>query len=184
MIDVLIYLILFAVIGTFAYAAIIAAPWVWTKRKDLDFLFQHIEIGAGKKVYDLGCGDGAVLFFLARKYPEAQYVGFEISVLPFVIAIARKLIGGQKYRHVEIKYHNFYNQSLREADLVFVFLMPKAYGRLQKKFAKELKDEAIVIAETWRIGDAEELKIIKKDGMVPYFLYRGKQFRQETIKLG
>ena len=61
------YIIGFLIILTFAIGAASAAPWLPTKNKQRQALTKIIPLKKGDVVYDLGCGDGVVLFDLAKK---------------------------------------------------------------------------------------------------------------------
>jgi SAM-dependent methyltransferase len=77
-------LILYIFLGTFAYAGIKAAPWFPTWSRDIDRFLKLAEIKPGQKFYDLGCGDGKLVFASAKA--GATAVGYEISLLPYLIA--------------------------------------------------------------------------------------------------
>ncbi|MBU1126299.1 MAG: class I SAM-dependent methyltransferase [Patescibacteria group bacterium] len=169
----ILYAILFVVIGTAAYAGISAAPWVPTKPKQTQRMIECLDLFDGAKVYDLGCGSGTLLFAAAKKNPNILAVGFEISVLPFLVAKIRSLFS----RQVTIHYGNLFKKDLRDADVVTVFLMSKIYNKLAQKFSKELKNDALVILEVWPFPNLEPERTIREENLLPMFVYRGRQFR-------
>lgn len=169
-----IFLIIF---GSASYAGFSAAPWVPTKRKESKNIAEHLSIKAGKRFYELGCGTGTVLFALARQNPGAQFIGFEISVFPYLYAKLRKVLGGEKYQNVSIRFKSIFRQDLKEADVIFLFLLDSAYPKLRKKFSQELKDGAQVVVQAWPFDNIEPSRIIDTKGCLPLFFYRGAQFR-------
>ncbi len=170
-------LIAIAILVTFSIAGLSAAPWVPTKPKQRKRFIENLEFKDGMTVYDLGCGTGTLLFEALKKNPRIKAIGSEISLLPYIIAKLRLLFGGAKYKNVSVRYVNLFKQDLQEADLVFVFLLSKAYPRLIKKFAKELKDDCRVAVEAWPLPDIKPHQIIEEDELLPIYLYRGEQFR-------
>jgi precorrin-6B methylase 2 len=165
------------IIATAAFAGVSAAPWLPTKPKQRRDLIDSLDLRDGDVCYDLGCGDGSVLFAVARKNPNVTSIGYEISLLPWFAARVRKVLGGKKYRNVSIRYGNLFKQNLSDANLVFVFLLAKSYPRLAKKFGQELDHDARVVVEAWPIPDVAYIQKIKKDGLLPVYIYAGSSFR-------
>jgi len=125
------------------------------------------------KIYDLGSGTGTLLFAAHKKEPGVQAVGFEISLFPYIIAKLHELFARTKGA-VTTKFRNLFKQDLSDADLIFVFLLNKCYPRLQAKFAKELKPECIVVVEAWPLHGIQAYKVIREKGLLPVYLYKGK----------
>jgi SAM-dependent methyltransferase len=177
MIDPLSIIILIALpfLITFAWGGISAAPWVPTMKRDREHLLNNLDFKPGQIVYDLGCGDGSVLFAIAKRQPEIKAVGLEISLLPFWLALTRKYLG--HYEQVSLRYQNLFKSSLKDADVVFAFLLPKCYPRLVAKFATELRPEALVIVEAWPLPNIEPEKTLMSDKLLPIYLYSGRQFK-------
>lgn len=166
-------ILLWIVIATAAWAGWSAAPWVPSKNKHRKLFLDRMEIKPGDVVYDLGCGTGTVLFDIAQRQPEAKVVGVEISLLPYLIA----KIKATRFENVTVRYGNLFKTDLSDADIVFVYLLKKAYPKLIKKFAPELKDDAIVAIEAWPIDGIKSFKTLEEKNVLPIFLYRGSAFR-------
>jgi len=175
---VIIFIIVYVLALTAAWAGLSAAPWLPTKRREREIVAELLPLGRGDVLYDLGCGDGAVLFTLAEKYPEARLIGYEVFILPYVIGRLRRLFGGRRYRNVSIRFGDLYRQDLRDASAIFCFLMAKSYERLHDKFAAELGDECPVLAEAWPFPGLTPLRKVKESGQISFFLYKGSQFRE------
>ena len=157
--------ILFLLFGTFAYAGILAAPWFPTWSRDIERFLKLAEIRPGQKFYDLGCGDGKLVFAAAGA--GAKAIGYEISLLPDLIAKSRSFF----VENTEIKFKNFWKVDLSDADVIYLFLTPKVNPKIKHKLEKELKKRARVIAYTWPI---EGWKIVQSDfvtGQSPMYLY-------------
>ncbi len=160
---------------TFAWGGISAAPWVPTLKRDRDHLLQNLDFKPGQIIYDLGCGDGSVLFAIAKRQPAIKAIGLEVSLFPFFIALIRKYLGG--YKNVSLRFQNLFKAPISEADVVFAFLLPKSYPRLIAKFAKELRPEAMVIVEAWPLPNIKPEKTLTSEGLLPIYLYSGSQFK-------
>lgn len=177
------FLIFMALLISAAIAGISAAPWLPTKPSQRRKLLEQLPLKGTERVYDLGCGDGSLLFAIARKYPGVHAVGVDISILPMMIGWTRRIFTGigrdksRPYTNVRLHLANLFTTDVRDADVVFIFLLSKAYPRLKTKFAKELRDDARVVVEAWPLPDVEPTSTIRAEGLLPVYIYEGKQFR-------
>ncbi|KKR08273.1 MAG: hypothetical protein UT32_C0002G0036 [Parcubacteria group bacterium GW2011_GWC2_39_14] len=162
-------LIIFIFAITFAYAGIRGAPWAPTKKNDVPRFLELADIKGGEKVYDLGCGDGRLLFAAAEK--GAEVIGYEISLLPYLIAKIKQFSFVKK-EHTRIFFKDFWHVNLAEADLVYFFLMPKIYDKLKAKFEKELKPGSRVIAYVWPIEGWTPIKVSTLENAQKIYLYK------------
>ena len=138
-------IIMFVFLGTFAYAGILAAPWFPTWSRDIERFLKLANIKPGQKFYDLGCGDGKLVFAAAGA--GAQAVGYEISLLPYLMALSRSW----NIKDSSVKFKDFWRVDLSDADLVYLFLTPKVNPKAKIKLQQELKKGARVVAYTWPI---------------------------------
>ncbi|MBI4281219.1 class I SAM-dependent methyltransferase [Candidatus Uhrbacteria bacterium] len=160
--------IAFALLGSFAYAGLRGAPWVPTWGVDVERFLKLANIQPGQKMYDLGCGDGRIVSAAARVGARAQ--GFEVSLLPYLLARARNLLSPKKNRFA-LRYKDFWYADLHDADVVYVFLMQKIYPRLKEKLEKELRPGAKVITYVWPIPGWTPTTTDTKANQPPLFLY-------------
>jgi SAM-dependent methyltransferase len=159
----------------FAAGGLSAAPWVPTRRREREVLLKEIPIQPGQVVYDLGCGDGIVLFQLAAHQPDARYIGIEVAPVPLLIGLVRKLIAGAKAKNVTLRLRDLFGLSYRDADVVFIFLLSDSYPKLMKKLAGTLKPDARVVVEAWPLPGIEAERVIREEGKLPMYVYRGRQ---------
>lgn len=160
-----------------AIAAFKAAPWVPTFRRDLGRMLDLAEIKCSEKVIDLGCGDGRLVILAATKY-QAQVQGYEISLLPYVIAKTKLLLINFLYPQklagsCAIEFSDFFTKDLSSADVILCFLTPKAMEKLSPKFKAELKTGSRVVSYCFRIHGQKAAIISKPHPKAnPIFLYR------------
>lgn len=161
-----IFIILFFIfLGTFAYAGILAAPWFPTWSRDIARFLRLADIKPGQKFYDLGCGDGKLVFAAAGA--GAQAIGYEISLLPYLLAIVRSF----SIKNSKIIYKNFWKVNLSDADIIYCFLTPKINPKARDKFENELRPGAKIIAYTWPIDGWQPIKEDIQKGRPSIYLY-------------
>ncbi|MBI5229789.1 MAG: hypothetical protein HY981_00585 [Candidatus Magasanikbacteria bacterium] len=178
MIQMLLLLILLIFILTFVYASWRAAPWVPIHSKDVVRLIKLAHIQQGQRVYDLGCGDARVVCAAARA--GARATGFEVSLLPYLLAQAR--IALQKNKNARVCYRDFWSADLRDADLVYFFLMPKIYPKLKEKLERELKPGAKIIAYVWPFPDWTPTACDRMPGQPTLYLYTRSYYGHHTME--
>src|SRR3989344_7338874 len=120
------------------------APWVPIFKNDLPRLDRLIQFETGKTFYDLGCGNGRVIFYLARKYPQVNFVGVEISLIFFLICFLRKVLG--HYSNVSLILNDYMRLDLNQADYIFVFARDKTVQDIAEKLEREIKKKIILFS--------------------------------------
>lgn len=161
-------LTLAAILGTFAYGAWRAAPWVPMWSADIERVLRIASIQPGQNVFDLGCGDGRVVIAAARS--GARATGFEVALIPYLVARLRVRRGG--FTHAHIRFTDFWNVDFSHADVIFFFLTPKIYKRMQEKCERELKPGAKVIAYVWPFDGWTATAVDRVPGKPDIYLYQ------------
>lgn len=151
--------ILFALLFFFlALAFLTGAPFVPSTKKTAEQMVSLATISSNSVVYDLGSGDGRLLF-LAAKRGAKKIVGVEIN--PYLVYFTKLRIMFSPFRKIiSCRWQNFWNTSLRDADVVFVYLLPWKMDKLKEKLQKELKPGAHVVSNSFIFPG---WKIIAKD---------------------
>ena len=101
------------------------------------------------QVIELGSGWGGMAIDLARRYPDAHVVGYELSLLPlWVSRLARWRPGCENLHFVRV---DFLEAPLHEADVLVCYLHPGSMKRLAPRLARTLKPGAILVSHTFRL---------------------------------
>jgi trans-aconitate methyltransferase len=161
-----------------AIAGVSAAPWLPTRKKELKQLLEVLKKNPPKKIIDLGCGDGRILFAIAREFPQTTCHGAEISLLPFLAATLRKYLFFRSYKNVTIYPWSLYKMDLSSYDSIITFLLDGSYERLKQKWASELKDDTLVYVQAWPLKEVTEETKIKQEGILPLYIYRAQALRK------
>lgn len=143
------------------------AIWTPTKKENYNRIAQLANIRPGITFFDLGSGSASILFYFSKKY-DINCVGVEISPFWYLYSKIRSLFD----KKVKIKYGDFYKYNVSDADVIYVFLTPKAYSKLKAKIDGELKGGGKLILSYWPFKDREPTKVDKKEGFAPFYLYQ------------
>lgn len=167
---VLIIVVLVTIFMTISFYITIfgGGPFVPTPMLSVHEVLKQAKIKKGQKVYDIGAGDGRFIHFASKNY-KADATGFEMD--PFVYFIAKMR---QWFWHWQGKMvrSDFQKQSLKDADLVLCYMMPKTLAKFQKKFDRELKKGAKVVSYAFHIGTWKAKEIVPKQGKIAQiFIY-------------
>jgi precorrin-6B methylase 2 len=121
----------------------------------------------GEVAYDLGSGDARILIEAARRHKNIKLVGIEVN--PFLFALSKLMlkIRGLEGR-VEIRRENLFNVDVKDADVIFIFLLKGSTHMLEKKLKKELRKGTRVVSHIWKFKDT---KLAKADERLKVYLY-------------
>lgn len=141
------------------------SPWWRTNSKRAKMICKFAKVTKEDIVYDLGAGDGALLITAAKDY-GARSVGVEIDPFRAVIAKLAVLFTNQG-RKIKIIRKNFFETDIKDATVVFMYLIPKTLARLKPKLLKELKPGTRIVTFAYKI----DLPIIRQDLENEIYLY-------------
>lgn len=134
------------------------APWVPSRRTTIDLMLNEAKLKRGQTVVDLGCGDARLLIRAEKKF-GTRGIGFEHDPIPYLCALFNK---GLRTSNVTIKFKNFFNESLKNADVVFLYLGPEIQKKLAPKLKRELKPGTLIVSNTFHLPTFKPFKKIPK----------------------
>lgn len=116
-------------------------PFIPISKSVIKEVEKVIGINDNSVVYDLGCGDGRVLFYLSKLHPKAKFIGIERSPFPLLLSKVTAFFYNKKVENkIEIINKDFFNTDLSNATHIFTYLKPKEMDDLLTKLDKELKN--------------------------------------------
>lgn len=137
-------------------AFVTGAPFVRSNKKAADAMIRLANIKPGMRVYDLGSGDGTLLFRAADL--GAISIGFEIN--PFLVLWTKlRIILSRRQKHISALWRNFWTGGFSDADLVFVYLLPWRMNALEELMKKRCKKGTRIVSNSFifptltRIGE-------------------------------
>lgn len=142
--------------------------WVPTCSDEIDGYFELAPLTPSDVVYDLGAGDGRVLFAALSK-GAGKAVGIEFS---------RKLIQKTKKTArstgangtLTLLKADIMDVNLADASVVLVYLCPEAYPDLKPKFESELRPGTRVVTQAFDIPGWKPTRTLRKIA-ADFYLY-------------
>lgn len=139
-------------------------PFVTASRGVFKYIKEAFSLTDNNIVYDLGCGDGRILFYLSKFSPNAKYIGIEHSTFPFILAKLGSFLNKKKTGvDVNIIQKDFFKQDLSNATDVFTYLYPNLMDELLPKFEKEFKTGTKLVSLSFKFTNKIPIKEVDLD---------------------
>ncbi len=128
------------------------APYVPTPLNVVRQMLIIAEVGPSDVLYDLGCGDGRILFTAVEEFEISRAVGFELN--PRMVEATRLKIEDKGLNgRVKVVEGNFFQEDLSEASVVTLYLTTSGNAKLRPKFHDELRHGARIVSHDFPIVD-------------------------------
>ena len=124
--------------------ALYGLPPVSTKPERIRKALQLANLQPNEVLYDLGAGDGRVLFIAARDF-GAKAVGIEIGPIQCALIWLRVTAHGLG-EQIKVRWENFYKANLSDADVVFVYATSKELIKLTSHLERHMKPGARLVS--------------------------------------
>ncbi|MDQ6998293.1 MAG: methyltransferase [Mariprofundus sp.] len=133
-------------------------------------------------VVDLGSGWGTLLFAMAKKYPDRQLIGYELSWLPW--AYSRIVVAMCGMQHVRIYRSSFLDADFSNSSLLLCYLHPEGMQVLQQKLLDDQPVRALLVSSTFAFSDVAPVHTIRVDDLyqTPVYVYRFKKKRAVGVQ--
>lgn len=128
------------------------APYVPTPVNVVRQMLIIAEVGPSDVLYDLGCGDGRILFTAVEEFGISRAVGFELN--PRMVESTRLKVEDKGLSgRIKVVEGNFFEEDLSEASVVTLYLTTSGNAKLRPKFHDELKYGARIVSHDFPIVD-------------------------------
>ena len=154
-------------------------PFVSTPYPVVEKMLQLAAVKPDEVVYDLGAGDGRIVFTAVNKF-SAKGVAVELD--PWRSSLIReKVIRLGLKERIEVRQEDLFQTTLRGADVVTLYLLPEANRLLSRKLLRELPRDARVVAHDYPVPGWRPIEVlhVKCDGKVhTLYLYQPKLMKR------
>ncbi len=138
------------------------APFVPTPDKIVEHMLSAAAVTEDDIVYDLGSGDGRILFTAAERF-GARAVGIEIN--QSLVEMSRERIAELKLgNQVEIVQNDLLEADLSQATVVTVYLLSSTNEQLKPKFESELKPGSRVVSHDFQFLGWRPARMVEVPG--------------------
>lgn len=147
------------------------APWWQMPKAIIRKMYKMVGLKKSDVVYELGCGTADAMI-MANKEFGAKAIGIEIDISRIIFA--KWNVYKNKAQVILIR-DNFFNIDLSSADVVIIYLVPKALGRLAPKFFKELKKGTKLVSYKYKFPEEikdKRLQLVKEDKKNEIYFYK------------
>ena len=137
------------------------APFIpsYRRKNKIQGIIDYVStIAPGKKMVDVGSGDGRVVIEFAKKGFDATGIEFN----PFLVFWSRLNIKRLGLKNARIIRQNFWKADFSDYDVIFIFQLTSVNLLLVDKFRQELKTGAVIVSAGFKLFNAE---LIKQEGI-------------------
>jgi precorrin-6B methylase 2 len=132
--------------------------------KTIISMIKKYDVGKGD-IADIGSGYGSLMFRLAKAFPERKIIGYEASIVPYVVSCI--VAFAFRYKNVEIVFGDAFKNIKKRPEK-----LSSATAYLSSKYSNNMKAvltdsiENIFISNTYEIAD---LKAVEESGVLDIF---------------
>jgi hypothetical protein len=141
--------------------ALYGLPPVPTNRERIRHALQLANLLPGETLYNLGAGDGRVLLIAAHDF-GAKAVGIEIGPIQCIL-IWLRIMTGRLGNQIKIRWGNFYQANLKDADVVFVYATSKEVIKLAPHLGSQMRPGARLVSISADFSDWEPTLVDEHD---------------------
>jgi len=159
-------LLIFSVIQLFNIIFRGYAPLFSTNKNFIKKILQKFDTNKKYNIYELGCGFAKFLFIAEKKFLNSKYIGIEYSFLPYLLTKIKIKLTKSKIKIIQA---NFLKIDLKDADIIYLYLIPDIMQKLGKKIKNECKPGTIIISHRFSIPEIKLEKILNFNNNKFYF---------------
>lgn len=150
-------------------------PFVPVPTSMLKDINKSLDAHTGDIVYDLGCGDGRVLLYMARLNKGIQYIGIENGPFPYILAKFSAWLDRVRGKSdVQIIYGDFFNHDISSATHIYTYLYPQVMDDLLGKFDRGLKPGSRLVSKAFKFTlkkEVGEVDLARSNNQLAHKLY-------------
>lgn len=134
-------------------------------------MLDSVETSTSGPLIDLGSGWGTLVVAVARKYPEQQVIGYELSWFPWLVSVIRKHSLGLD--NLTLYRKDFRNAEFGNASVLFCYLFPRGMVDLQEKLNRERFNEILIVSNTFALPSCQPTSTIRLNDLYrsPVYVY-------------
>lgn len=146
--------------GSIVYSTIrLGIPPMPSSKKAYLAMIQLVEKTGTDTIVDFGSGWGSLVIRLAKKYPQRKVIGYELSLLPWVVScLIKKTLG---LKNLTIRRQDFFKADLSNVSVIICYLFPEAMEKLSNKILKDNTAVNFIISNNFAFPAVPPSKTIR-----------------------
>ena len=124
------------------------APFVPTQNDIVKKMLELVQVNSDDVLFDLGCGDGRILFAAVKDFGAKKAIGYEIrkDLYDGVLQEIKK----QNLEHRIVVFNdNLLNAKLTEATVITLYLTNSGNNELRQKLIEEAKPGTRIVSNSF-----------------------------------
>ena len=126
------------------------APYVPTPINVVKKMLKLVDAGPDDVVYDLGCGDGRILFAAVEEFDVKKAVGLDLNP-SMCDSVQLKIEKKELEDRIEVVNGNFFLADITPASVITLYLTTSGNSKLRPKLADELGAGSRVVSHDFPI---------------------------------
>ncbi len=129
------------------------------------------ETGTGT-IVDMGSGWGNFVIRIAKRYPQRQIVGYELSYLPWLTSTLIKKAFA--LNNLTLHRQNFYQADFSNVSVLICYLFPEAMAKISEKLRREKSGVNFLISNNFALPSWQPSKTIQLNDFYksPVYFYK------------
>lgn len=121
---------------------------------------------------DLGSGWGTLVIAVAKKHPNKQVIGYELSWLPWMVSIIFKY--SLRLDNLTLYRKDFNHADLSTASTLVCYLFPGGMVTLKEKLTDEVFNNVTIVSNTFALPLCEPTHVIRLSDFyqTPIYVYQ------------
>jgi SAM-dependent methyltransferase len=142
------------------------APFIPLSQEALEYVTKQLVIKEDDVVYDLGCGDGRIIFALARHHTLGRFIGIERNTFVYYLARLRQKLFLQKAEQTRVRIirTDIRDEIISDATHVITYLLPDVLDMILPKLKQELTKGTLLYSVDFMFSNKEPKEIIPLQG--------------------
>lgn len=140
----------FIVMGLWGNEPRSVAPFVPSPMDVVREMLKIAEVGPDDIVYDLGCGDGRILFTAVQEFGAKRAVGYDLNKR-FCENIKRKAVALGLQDRIQAINGNFFLADLSHATVITLYLTTSGNSKLRPKLERESRPGTRIVSHDFPI---------------------------------
>jgi len=126
------------------------APFVPSDPEVVKRMLEMADVGPRDIVYDLGCGDGRILFMAVERFGAKKAVGYELNE-DLYVKLLREVERRGLQERIKVVHGDLFKADISKATVITLYLTGGANNQLRTKLEKEARSGTRIVSHDFDI---------------------------------